>query len=173
MALAGVGIDMLEIRRMEKTLERRPSFAGRVFTEEERAYCESHAMPARHFAARFAARGAVLKALGSSFAEGVGLGDVSVGTDAKGRPAVILSGEARRLAESKGVLEVALSISYTHEVATATAVAQTELVRPVREDKVDPKEELRASFRAARTVLDELEGLERAGQSQDEKEQTI
>ena len=64
MATAGIGVDMLEISRMERVLARRPNFARRVFTEEERAYCEKCARPAEHYAARFAAREAVVKALG-------------------------------------------------------------------------------------------------------------
>ena len=73
MALAGIGVDMLEISRMERVMRRRPSFLRRVFTDDERAYCERCARPAEHYAARFAAREAVLKALGCGFAEGVGL----------------------------------------------------------------------------------------------------
>ena len=65
MALAGIGVDMLEIARMERTMRRRPSFLRRVFTEEERAYCDACARPAEHYAARFAAREAVVKALGT------------------------------------------------------------------------------------------------------------
>ena len=70
MALAGIGVDMLEISRMERVMRRRPSFLRRVFTDDERAYCERCARPAEHYAARFAAREAVLKALGCGFAEG-------------------------------------------------------------------------------------------------------
>ena len=62
MSLAGVGVDMLEIARMQRVMERRPHFLGRVFTDDERAYCERTARPAEHYAARFAAREAVLKA---------------------------------------------------------------------------------------------------------------
>ena len=69
MALAGIGVDMLEISRMERVVRRRPSFLRRVFTDDERAYCERCARPAEHYAARFAAREAVLKALGCGFAD--------------------------------------------------------------------------------------------------------
>ena len=77
MAMAGIGVDMLEIERMERVLARRPNFARRVFTEEERAYCEKCARPAEHYAARFAAREAVVKALGTGFSDGVSFRDVS------------------------------------------------------------------------------------------------
>lgn len=78
MPLAGIGVDMVEIARMEKVLGRRPNFAKRVFTDEERAYCDRMARPAKHYAARFAAREAVLKALGTGFSGGIGFSDVSV-----------------------------------------------------------------------------------------------
>ena len=70
MATAGIGVDMLEIDRMERVLARRPNFVRRVFTEEERAYCDKCARPAEHYAARFAAREAVVKALGTGFSDG-------------------------------------------------------------------------------------------------------
>ena len=162
MALAGIGVDMLEIARMEKTLARRPSFATRIFTPEERAYCERTARPAQHYAARFAAREAVLKALGTGFSRGIGPKDVSVVRNEAGRPEAKLEGRALEVAQELGVREVALSISYTHDVAVANAVAITDDVRPRVEERPDPQAELRASFRAARSVLDELERGEEA-----------
>lgn len=157
MALAGIGVDMLEIVRMERTMRRRPSFLCRVFTEEERAYCDACARPAEHYAARFAAREAVVKALGTGFSNGVGFSDVSVTMDAQGRPRALLSGRAAQIAREGGVREVALSLSYTRDVAVANAVAVTDEVRPQPEDRPDPERELAASFREARSVLDELE----------------
>ena len=81
MALAGIGVDMLEIARMQQAIERRPHFIRRMFTDAERAYCERTARPAEHYAARFAAREAVLKALGTGFSSGIGFQDVSVERD--------------------------------------------------------------------------------------------
>ena len=160
MPLAGIGVDMVEIARMEKVIARRPNFTKRVFTKSERAYCDRMARPAQHYAARFAAREAVLKALGTGFSRGVGFADVSVSRNDAGRPEVVLSGRAYEIANEQGVTEVALSLSYTHDVAVASAVAVTEEVRPTVEEKPDPQAELRASFRAARSVLDELERVE-------------
>lgn len=154
---AGIGVDMLEIARMERAMERRPSFLTRVFTDEERAYCDSFARPAEHYAARFAAREAVLKALGTGFSQGIGVKDVSVVNDESGRPTVVLNGRAKEVAAEKGVQEIALSLSHTREVAVANAVAVTEDVRPKVEERVDPAQELLATFKAARTVIDELE----------------
>ena len=161
MPLAGIGVDMVEIARMEKVLGRRPNFAKRVFTDEERAYCDRMARPAKHYAARFAAREAVLKALGTGFSGGIGFADVSVVRGEGGRPAAVLAGRAREVADELGVLEVALSISYTHDLAVANAVAMTDGVRPRQEER---KDDLRASFRAARSLIDELERVSDEGE---------
>ena len=169
MALAGIGVDMVEIARMEKVLARRPNFAKRVFTTEECAYCDRMARPAQHYAARFAAREAVLKALGTGFSRGIGFADVYVVRNEAGQPQAMLTGRAAEVAAEQGVREVALSLSYTHDVAVANAVAVTDEanavavtdeVRPQQEQRPDPQAELRKSFREARSVLDELERVE-------------
>ncbi len=162
MAAAGIGVDMLEISRMERVMERRPSFLTRVFTEEERAYCERCARPAEHYAARWAAREAVVKALGCGFGNGVGIRDVSVTRDERGAVRARLTGGAAKVAMEKGVVEVALSISYTRDVAVANAVAVTEAVKPKPDAKADAARALAASFREAKSVLDELERVEDA-----------
>ena len=160
MALAGVGVDILEIARMERALERTPRVAERAFTPEEREYCERAARPAERYAARWAAREAVLKALGTGFSQGIALTDVSVGRDAQGRPTAILAGRAAEVARERGVREVALSLTHTHELAVANAVAVTDAARPRRDETADPKARLQASFREARSVIDDLERVQ-------------
>lgn len=160
MARAGIGVDMLEIARMRRAMERHPSILRRTFTEEECAYCETTARPAEHYAARFAAREAVLKALGTGFSDGIGMKDVSVGRGDDGRPRVVLMRRAAELAQAQGVQEVVLSLSHTREVAVANAVAVTQDVRPQVDDVPDPVREMQASFREARSVIDELERLQ-------------
>lgn len=160
MAAAGIGVDMLEIARMQRVIDRRPSFLRRVFTEEERAYCERCARPAEHYAARWAAREAVVKALGSGFGNGVGVRDVCVTRDERGGVHAKLTGGAAKVAMEKGIVEVVLSISYTREVAVANAVAVTEAAKPKPDTKADAARALAASFREAKGVLDELERVE-------------
>ena len=157
MALAGVGVDILEIARMERAIARTPAFTRRMFTDEERAYCERRARPAQHYAGRFAAREAVLKALGCGFSRGVGMRDVSVVLDEAGRPQAVLAGRVAEIAAEQGVLEVAISISFTHDVAVANAVAVTEAVRPKQTETPDPRRALDASFKEAKRLIDELE----------------
>lgn len=158
---AGIGVDMLEIARMERVLERRPNFARRVFTDEERAYCDRTARPAEHYAARFAAREAVLKALGTGFGQGVGRKDVSVSRDQNGRPVAVLAGRALEVAQAQGIVEVAISLSFTSDLAVANAMAITADARPKpKPAKQDERALIAQSFKEARSVLDELERVQ-------------
>ena len=160
MASAEVGIGILETARMRRALMRHPSLARRLFTDEERRFCEASTRPAEHYAARFAARVAVLKALDLGFGHGVGRRDVWVSQGEGGRPQVMLEGLVRERAAERGVAEVAISLSFTHDVATAMALLVTEEVRPQPVEERDPQRELLASFKAARSVLDELDRLQ-------------
>ena len=161
MAEAGIGVDIVEISRMKSILEKTPSFARRVFTEEECAYCDASSRPAAHYASRFASREAVLKALGTGFSQGVGRKDVSVTRDKLGKPKAVLSGRALEIAQELGVVEVALSITLTGDLAVANAIAITEEARPKpKEEKVSTKERVAQTFKEARSVLDELEQLQ-------------
>lgn len=161
MAEARIGVDIVEITRMEQILARTPSFAERMFTDEERMYCDKSARPAAHYACRFAAREAVLKALGTGFSQGIGRKDVSVSRDQNGRPSVVLSGRALEVAHDAGVIEVALSLSFTSELAVANAMAITEDVRPRAKQKPDDeRQRIARSFKEARSVLDELERVQ-------------
>lgn len=115
---AGVGIDLLEIDRMERALRRHPRLAERVFTAAEREYAAARARPARHLAARFAAKEAVVKALG--LGGGFGFGEIEV--IAGEPPTVRLSG---RVAEAGEGLDVRISLTHSRDVAAAVAVADT------------------------------------------------
>lgn len=152
----GLGLDVVEIARMERILKRTPSFREKVFSEDERAYCDGTAHPATHYATRFAAKEAVVKALGTGFSEGIGVRDVEVRRNAKGRPVVALHGRARQVAEARGVRELPISLSFTHAEAVACAMAITEGAVAASERRVDPMEELTQKFKDARSMLDEL-----------------
>ena len=145
---------------MERAISRHPSLVRRVFTDDERRYCEGMARPAEHYAARLAARRAVLKALECGPGEGVTRWDVSVGQADNGRPIALLQGRARQAAEERGVAEIALSLSFIHDVATAMALLVTDEVRPKPKEERDPERELLSSFKRARSVLDELDHLQ-------------
>lgn len=153
----GLGVDIVEIERMQKILERTPSFAKKVYSEAERAYCDAKARPEIHYATRFAAKEAVLKALGTGFSEGIGVRDVEVVRNAKGKPNAVLSGRAREVADEQGVIDIQLSLSYTHLEAVACAMAITKGSIKASEERVDPMEELAQQFKEARSMLDELD----------------
>ncbi|MBS3955925.1 MAG: holo-ACP synthase [Clostridiales bacterium] len=155
MAVTGLGVDIVEIERMRSALERTPRMRERIFSAEERAYCDSRRRPEIHYAMRFAAKEAVLKALGTGFS-GMRFTDVEVVRDERGRPAPRLSGRAAEVAQERGIVEMHLSLSFTHSTAVASAVAITVEGRPRPADKpVDPKMRLAASFKEARALLDE------------------
>jgi holo-[acyl-carrier protein] synthase len=115
-AESSVGIDLLEIERLERALERRPRLADRLFTDGERAYAASRARPGQHLAARFCAKEAVAKALGL---EVWSFRDIEV-SSAGGPPEVILHGA---VAERADALRLTVRISLTHTRTDAGAVA--------------------------------------------------
>ncbi len=152
----GLGVDIVDIARMKRILERTPSFARKVYSDEERAYCLDKATPEVHFATRFAAKEAVVKALGTGFSGGIGVRDIEVRRTSKGRPYVVLSGRAKEVARELGVRELPISLSYTHTEAVACAMAITEASVRAAEERVNPMEELARQFKEARGMLDEL-----------------
>jgi holo-[acyl-carrier protein] synthase len=122
MAIAGIGVDVIEIDRVERALERR-GLGERLFTAEERRYAARHRRPARQLAARFCAKEAVAKSLGLG---GWSFTDVEVVAGAP--PQVRLRGRAERRARELGV---AVCISLTHSRETAAAVACAERVQGI------------------------------------------
>ena len=114
----GVGIDLLEIERLERALERRPRLADRLFTSAEREYARGRARPGQHLAARFCAKEAVAKALGL---EAWSFADIEV-LPGEPAPVVRLRGAAARRAQELGVT---VSVSLTHTRRDAAAIAVT------------------------------------------------
>ena len=114
-----VGIDLLEIERLERALRRHPRLGPRVFTPAELDYAKQRARPARHLAARFAAKEAVVKALGLDGA--LGLREVEILAGAP--PSVRLHGRAARQAR-EGNVEVRISLTHSRDFAAAVALAE-------------------------------------------------
>ena len=117
--MSGIGIDLLEIDRLERALARRPRLAERLFTDGERAYAASRPRPAMHLAARFCAKEAVAKALAL---REWSWGDVEVLGGGSEPPTVRLAGAAERRASELGAT-VAVSLTHTRGMAAAVAVA--------------------------------------------------
>ena len=119
MEIVGLGVDICEIARMERALARHPTMRARVFTPEEVAYCDSKARPAESYAGRFAAREAVIKALGGY--RGKRWQDISVTRHPSGAPSIALGGLAKDRADALGITSVL--ITFTHEKTSAVAFA--------------------------------------------------
>ena len=116
-----VGVDLIEIARVRRALERYPSFRERCFTEEERRYCDSRPNPAQHYAARFAGKEAVGKAIGFGVARAFAWRDVEI--VGRPKPAVRLSGRVHAWAERVGASTLDLSMTHSRELAAAVCVA--------------------------------------------------
>lgn len=119
----GVGCDIIEIKRVAKAIERE-AFVQRVFAASEAAYCRSRGQQAAaSFAARFAAKEAVLKALGTGLRGGE-LTEIAITNDALGKPQVKLSGYHLQLAQARGVARIHISLSHSRETAIAYVVME-------------------------------------------------
>ena len=121
----GIGTDLTEIRRMERSIERfGERFLERVFTEGERRYCLRKKSAAESFAARFAAKEAAAKALGTGISRGVSWQEFEVRREPGQRPTMHLSGRAGELAQRLGVESVSLSLTHSRELAMAVVVME-------------------------------------------------
>jgi holo-[acyl-carrier protein] synthase len=132
----GVGIDLCDIARMERELAREGGgFRNEVFSPAEIAYCEAMRRPAMHFAARFAAKEAVFKALSAAGVSGATWRDVEIERGPSGEPRVALHGAVGRAAGERGVGAVAVSLTHTRELAAACAAVEwgTGPAEPARE----------------------------------------
>ena len=115
-----VGIDLIEIERIRRTLERYPGFKDRCFTAAEQAYCDSRKNPAESYAGRFAGKEAVGKALGFGVARAFAWTEIEI--VGRPKPSVRLVGRIARWAESRGAGTIDLSMTHSRELASAVAV---------------------------------------------------
>ncbi len=123
--IIGSGIDMVEIGRIQHSMDRYGRrFLDRVFTGDEQAYCLRKRNSAESFAARFAAKEAGAKALGTGISFGVNWLEIEVVREPGGRPNLRFHGRAAQIAASMGVVRAALSITHTAELATASVVLE-------------------------------------------------
>lgn len=125
--VVAIGIDLVEIARLEEVIKRRGSFRGRVFTDGEISYCEHRGGAARaaSYAARFAAKEAVMKALGTGWSEGIAWKEIEVVCEASGAPTIRLNGRALERMREIGATRVHLSLSHTGNLAVAQVVLES------------------------------------------------
>ena len=124
MAIIGIGLDLIELSRMERSLHRfGEHFLNRIMADDERSAIPGD--PAvSHVAARFAAKEAAVKALGTGFAEGIGPRDVAVRSLPSGKPELVLSGKAREKADALGVKKLHLTLTHTRDNAAAVVILE-------------------------------------------------
>ena len=121
--ISGTGIDIIEISRIKNAVLRwKDSFLKRIFTENEINYSQAKKFSYQHLAARFAAKEAVLKAIGDSSIHQINLREVEVLNDKSGKPFIRLSGAAKKIKEKRKISDIIISMSHTHKMAVANAI---------------------------------------------------
>jgi len=124
MTVVGIGTDIVECLRVAQMIERHGElFLTRVYTPHEIEYCSARKAATQHYAGRFAAKEAVLKALGTGWTRGVQWRDIEVRNELGGQPRIALCGGAREMCEKLGITEMLISISHCRTHATAYALA--------------------------------------------------
>lgn len=154
----GLGVDIVDIARMREILDKTPNFIDHTYTSVEAEYCQKSSRFVEHYATHFAAKEAVLKALGLGFAEGIIPKDVEVLHDEKGKPYVDLHGRVKGIAEELKIKDIPISLSFTNTEAVGFAIALTEesaFENEVLKKSKDPMAELTKQFKEAKKILEE------------------
>lgn len=120
----GIGIDKVDVARVAMQLQRQAGLREQLFTEREIRYCESRRHGAQHYAARFAAKEAFLKALGTGWRDGLAFSDIEIVNDESGKPACVVHGAARRKIEEHGITAVHVSLTHLPEIAGAVVMLE-------------------------------------------------
>ncbi|MEX1048846.1 MAG: holo-ACP synthase [Akkermansiaceae bacterium] len=124
MGIFGIGIDVVEVERIASAIQRHgESFLVKLFTPAERAYCVAQKKPELHYAARFAAKEAVSKALGTGIGGQAGWLDLEITRDPSGAPKLLLRGAAEKFTRLHGITEIQISLTHAREYAAANAIA--------------------------------------------------
>ncbi len=123
--IIGTGVDIVEVARINRLLEKHsPRFEKKVFTPGEILYCQSKADPGSHFAARFAAKEAVMKCLGTGMDQGIAFNDIEVTHEDTGQPAIQLHGKGKELFTRLKIKTIHISLSHEKNYAIAQAIAE-------------------------------------------------
>jgi len=123
----GTGIDIIEVSRIRAVLEKDIGFREKIFTAGEIAYCETKRHKYENYAARFSAKEAFLKAIGTGWRFGIRFADIEVYHDEYGKPMIRLHGKAEELAKNEGISKIHVSLSHLKETATAIVVVEKEV----------------------------------------------
>jgi holo-[acyl-carrier protein] synthase len=124
--IIGTGVDIVEVARIKKSLEKyNQRFEEKIFTAEEILYCRAKAEPSIHFAARFAAKEAVMKCLGTGMDQEISFKDIEVTKLKTGKPLIILSGKGGEIASQLEIKTIHISLSHDRNYAIAQAIAES------------------------------------------------
>lgn len=122
--IAGTGIDIVDVRRIEEKLMRNDALLRKIFSEKEIVYCNANVHPYQHFAGRFAVKEAFLKATGLGLTAGLDLYDVEVISSGTGQPQLVLRGDFEKLASDKRWKMIHVSIAHTETAAVASVIIE-------------------------------------------------
>ena len=120
----GIGTDIIEVDRVEKMVARGRKHLETIFTEREMEYCEIKVRKFEHYAARFAAKEAVLKALGTGWRDGLAFSDIEILNDDLGKPKISLQGKVKAFFDEQQIKQVSISLSHTKENAIAVVILE-------------------------------------------------
>jgi len=123
--IAGIGIDIIEINRIRRVLEKNPAFQQKVFSEQEIQYCVSKADPSMSFAARFAAKEAFMKALGTGWNHEVSWVEIETVINKNGSPSLSITGKTRMTLTARNITSCHLSLSHEKEYSVACVVLES------------------------------------------------
>ncbi len=127
MRIIGIGVDIVEIARLDSAIQRQGrAFIDRCFLPTEQTYCDSHRESARCYAARFAAKEAVAKSLGTGIGAQLALHDIEIRRKASGEPFIVLHGTGAETAARLGISQLLISLSHSEHYAVANVVASGE-----------------------------------------------
>lgn len=122
--ILGVGTDIMDVARVRDAMQKDPGFCGEIFTPHEIAYCESKSKKYEHYTARFAAKEAFLKALGTGWKFGIKFIHIEVINNELGQPAIILKEKAKDFATEMGISKILVSLAHIKDFATAMVVLE-------------------------------------------------
>ncbi len=120
----GIGTDIIEVARIERSLTKTPTMKGRLFSDSEQTYCESKARKYEHYAARFAAKEAFVKALGTGLRNGLAFHEIVITNDELGAPAIKLVGETEKIVTKLSLTNIKVSLSHLKDTAIAFVVVE-------------------------------------------------
>ncbi len=120
----GIGTDIIEVERIEKQLEKNSGLKEKLFTTHEIAYCENKKNKAQHYAARFAAKEAFLKAIGTGWRDGLQFNEIEVTNDKMGKPMIVLSGKTKDFVNQINITNIQVSLTHIKDVVNAIVIVE-------------------------------------------------